>query len=48
MEPSGRGRYWLEEPVVFDDYAQCAQLTRELEVILTVSGSVAPMASGHC
>ncbi|MBV8702109.1 MAG: hypothetical protein JO118_00220 [Acetobacteraceae bacterium] len=35
-----RGLYWFEEPVVFDNYAQCAQLARELKTPVQIGENI--------
>ena len=35
-----QGLYWFEEPVVFDNYAQCAQLTRELRTPVQIGENI--------
>ncbi len=35
-----QGLYWFEEPVVFDNYAQCAQLARELKTPVQIGENI--------
>lgn len=35
-----QGLYWFEEPVVYDNYAQCAQLTRELKTPISIGENI--------
>jgi mandelate racemase len=35
-----QGLYWFEEPVVFDNYAQSAQLTRELKTPISIGENI--------
>lgn len=35
-----QGLYWFEEPVVYDNYAQCAQLTRELKTPVQIGENI--------
>lgn len=36
----GQGLYWFEEPVVFDNYAQSAQLARELQTPVSIGENI--------
>jgi mandelate racemase len=35
-----QGLYWFEEPVVYDNYAQCAQLARELKTPVQIGENI--------
>jgi mandelate racemase len=35
-----QGLYWFEEPVVYDDFAHCAQLTRELRTPVQIGENI--------
>jgi mandelate racemase len=35
-----QGLYWFEEPIVFDNYDQCAQLARELKTPMQIGENI--------